>query len=185
MILIDITFIIILLAGLYYGLRKGLISVVFSFAAVIIGILTALAFAPALGIYLKDAFNSNSVIIPFLAFTLIFIGVAVAMRIIAGFLTKILQVIQLNFINRIFGGVLGIALFAFTLSLMIWLFEFMYPWPQRIRENVILYPVIQPIAPKFVKVTDIFLPGMSGIIDRVEELFEKEEPVESDDLFEA
>jgi len=184
--LIDIAFLIILFAGLYYGYKKGLIKVVFSFASIIIGILAALAFAPALGIFLKNTFNTNAPIMGAVAFGLIIIGVALGMNLIAAALTKMLQIIQLNFINRIMGGILGVLLFAFTLSISLWVFEQVHELPKQKKRNIRLYTVIQPIAPSFIGAAERFLPGMEGIFDRIERVFEKDEEMEEgEEMLEA
>ena len=186
MVLIDIAFIIILVAGLYYGYKRGLIKVVFSFASIIIGIIAALAFAPGFGIFLRDTFNVNAPIMGAVAFVLIIVGVSLGMSLIAAALTKMLQIIQLNFINRIMGGILGVLLFAFTLSISLWVFEQMHELPKEVKNNMRLYSVIQPIAPSFIGAAERFLPGMEGIFDRIERVFEKEEETEEgDDRFEA
>lgn len=117
---IDITFAILLASSFYLGYSKGIIKSFFSIVSILLAVLVTLKFSFLLINVLEE--NSGldprfTIILGFLGtFLIVFIGV----RLIGQGLEKILETAQINFINKMIGGLLT-AVIAITLySSVVW-----------------------------------------------------------------
>ncbi|MBE0433665.1 CvpA family protein [candidate division WOR-3 bacterium] len=111
MVWIDIAIIVIVIGLIIHGIATGLIRGAFDIAGIIFG-------------YVLAAGYSATVNLPqILAFLLIFIVVMVAFSIAGRIVSKIIHITPLGLIDRVLGGILGVAkgliiCFVFLLALM-------------------------------------------------------------------
>lgn len=104
---LDVVILLPLLVGLVRGLMRGLISEVIAFAVVILGVLGARFGAPSFSAWLLTQFAWPQGVCDLVAYTLVFLAVAVVLSITARLLTKLLRAIHLGWANRALGGVFG------------------------------------------------------------------------------
>ena len=104
---LDVILILPLLLGLVRGLMRGLISEVIAFAVVILGVLGARFGAPEFSLWLLKQFAWPQGVCDIVAYTLVFLAVAILLSITARLLTKFLRAIHLGWANRVLGGVFG------------------------------------------------------------------------------
>ena len=103
----DIMLLGIMALSLISGFFKGILREVFSLGGVIVGILLALMFSPALKDQLIQWIPVESAAYA-AAFVIIFILVAVLAELLTRVLTKVLKFAKLNFANRLLGAGFGL-----------------------------------------------------------------------------
>ena len=116
----DILLLILLAVGFVTGLISGAVRQVISLVAFVIGFVIACLYYQPLGEML-----SRAVLMPtfcqVVAFLLLWIIVPIAARILGTFLTSLLDgLIALGMLNRLLGGILGVAKYALVLGALIW-----------------------------------------------------------------
>ena len=105
---LDVVLLLPLLVGLVRGLMRGLISEIIAFVVIILGVLGARLAAPSFSCWLLKQFAWPQGVCDVVAYTLIFLGIAIILSILARLLTKFLRAIHLGWANRLFGGLFGV-----------------------------------------------------------------------------
>ena len=117
--ILDIILAIPLLWALYRGFRKGLIYMVASLAALVLGILGAMQLHPAVGSLLDGWFEIRPEHLNMIAFAVTFLLIVIGVHITAFFIDKVIKAVALNFINRAAGMVFGVLVSAFIISIIL------------------------------------------------------------------
>ena len=143
---IDIFLIVPLLWGAFKGFKKGLIIEVVSLAALGLGIWG--------GIYFSD-YAVNLIIekvddkyIPITAFMLTFLAIVLVVYFLGRLLEKIIDIVQLKFINKLAGACFGLLKFGLIISILLFItnrynqqFNFL---PEDFSENSLIYePLVE------------------------------------------
>lgn len=105
---LDIIIILPLIVGLIRGLMRGLISEIIAFVVVILGVLGAKVWAPKFSALLLSQFAWPQGVCDVVAYTLLFLGIAIALSLLARLLTKFMRAIHLGWANRLLGGAFGV-----------------------------------------------------------------------------
>jgi len=105
---LDIGLIVIIGMATLIGLRIGLIKAVLSLAGVILGVILAGRFYPALAAQLTFIPQENLARIA--AFAIILVGVMLVASILASVLKWLVSIVMLGWINRLGGAVFGFVL---------------------------------------------------------------------------
>ena len=116
---IDIFIAILLLWGAINGFIKGFIIQSLTLVALVLGVWAGATFYEVIGNYLSHWLSLNAKLMQIISFTLIFIGVLVAMHFISKLLTSLLGKSVLGRLNRIGGVIFGMAKMAFIVSVFI------------------------------------------------------------------
>ena len=117
---LDIIFIVPLLFALYRGFKKGLIHMIASLAALLLGIIGAIKLRPAFAVLLDFVFNFAPEHLNVIAFAVAFVTIVIVIHIVAFFVDKIIKAVALNFVNRILGMSFGLVVTAFVISIILW-----------------------------------------------------------------
>ncbi len=142
----DMAIAVILLWGAYKGFSKGFVVQVASFAALILGIWGAYHFS---GYTTNVVFkNSENQYIPIISFAITFVAIIILIHLLARLLTKVIKSISMNIFNRLIGGVFGIALYAFIISVLLIIVnridqEFSFLPEEEINKSVLYTPLSQ------------------------------------------
>ncbi|MEO9003451.1 MAG: CvpA family protein [Ginsengibacter sp.] len=103
--LIDVTFLIVMLIAVYKGFSKGFIIAVFSLLAFIIGLAAALKLSVVVAHYLGASAQMGAKWLPILSFILVFIVVSLLVNICARILKKTVNVVMLGGFDKL-GGII-------------------------------------------------------------------------------
>ena len=103
--LIDVTFLIVMLIAVYKGFSKGFIIAVFSLLAFIIGLAAALKLSVVVAHYLGASAQMGAKWLPILSFILVFIVVSLLVNICARILKKTINVAMLGGFDKL-GGII-------------------------------------------------------------------------------
>lgn len=117
---LDILFLVPLLFALYRGFKKGLIHVIASLAALILGILGAMKLRPLFAALLDSLFNIAPEHINSIAFAVGFVAIVLVVHVVAFLVDKLIKAVALGFVNRLLGMVFGMLVTAFVISMILW-----------------------------------------------------------------
>ena len=140
---------ILLVWGLYKGLRNGLFVEIASLVALIVGIYGAIHFSYITADYLMDRLNWSENNIKITAFLITFFAIVVLVQFAGKFLTKIADFAMLGILNKIAGAIFGTLKVAVILGALLIFFERLTASfdfvDQETKENSIFYEPLKEI----------------------------------------
>ena len=143
--IIDVIFLILMLAALFRGLSKGFIIALFSVLAFIVGLAAALKLSAYVASTLSTQLNSSGKWLPFLSFLLVFVVVVVVINLIARLLQKSVELIMLGWLNKLAGVCLYVLLYCILLSVFLfYAVQLHIVKPETIAASL-CYPYIAPL----------------------------------------
>ena len=116
---LDIILAIPLLWALYRGFRKGLIYMVASLTALVLGILGAMRFHETTGTLLNSWFNINAEYLNLIAFAVTFVGIVLVVHLAAFLADKLIRAVALSLVNRAAGMLFGLLVTGFVISILL------------------------------------------------------------------
>jgi membrane protein required for colicin V production len=148
---LDIIFLIPLLFALYMGFKKGLIHMVASLLALILGIFGAIKLRPLFASLLDSVFNISPEHINVIAFAVAFVVIVLVVHLAAYLVDKLIRAVALNFVNRLLGMAFGLLVTAFVISIILWPINQVNAEKQIIKprhlEGSLLYKPLSALAP--------------------------------------
>lgn len=146
---IDIALIVIILIGAFLGYREGFLMELFSFAAIVLGVLGAFKLMGYAMLYLADEFNIDETILPYVAFAVVFIVILIAVRLIGKIIKVSIDKTFLGRLDQAAGAGLGLLKAAFLLSVSLWIMDSLdFDLPEKWTNNSWLLPKIESFAPQ-------------------------------------
>lgn len=106
--ILDIVLIVPTIWFAYKGFRRGLISELFSIAALIVGILACMFFSEAVAGILKATFDWEGHWVGLVSFAVTFIAVVVSIKLLSKVFSKIAEAVALGMVNRLLGLLFGV-----------------------------------------------------------------------------
>lgn len=173
---IDIIILILVVAGMVIGFRKGFIKQLASLVGLVVGLFAAKALYGVVGDQLLGTVTSNSTFAHVLAFFLIWIVVPIVFTLVASLLTKALEIICLGWINRLLGAALGGVKWLLFISLAICAIEYIDSDNKIIEKNTketsaLYYPVRE--------LAGLFMPAVQ---DFTKDILNKEHGTEGQEI---
>jgi membrane protein required for colicin V production len=177
---LDLIVAIVVSLGFYLGYSRGLIKTVFDSLSLVIGILAALILSPLIISILQELVKTSPALTFLIGVVVTFIGVMALIRFIGRKLEAMLEAVNVNFINKIAGGVLQAIFFAYLLSLSLWLINSLQVLKPETKQASITYPMLEPLPEKgkavFTKLKPIFsgfwnktVEAMKGVKDKAQD----------------
>lgn len=120
---LDILIVLPLLFGIVRGVMRGFVSEIIAIVVVIFGVLCARFWAPPFSTLLITQFAWPKGVCDVVAYTLLFLAVAIVLSILARLLNKLLKAIHLGWINRIFGGLCGFVKYAIIVLIVVFVMD--------------------------------------------------------------
>jgi len=117
---LDIIFLVPLLFALYRGFKKGLIHMIASLAALLLGIFGAIKLRPVFASLLDALFNISPDHMNVIAFAVAFVSIVLLVHLVAFLVDKLIKAVALNFVNRLLGMAFGLLVTAFVISMILW-----------------------------------------------------------------
>ncbi len=117
--ILDIIIAIPLLWALYRGFKKGLVYMIASITALVLGILGAMRFHERMGDILNGWFEINPQYQNLISFAVTFVLIVIVVHVAAFLVDKLIKAVALNFINRLAGMAFGVLLYAFIISIIL------------------------------------------------------------------
>ena len=120
---LDIVLGLLLLYGLYKGLKNGLFVEIASIIALVAGIYGAIHFSYIAGDYLSENMDWNERYINLTAFIITFIVIVLVVHVAGKFLTKIADFAMLGLLNKLAGAIFGTLKVAVILGALLVFFD--------------------------------------------------------------
>jgi len=172
MFFIDVLVVLVLLYGFIKGFRSGFVISFLGLLAVVFGVIGGIKLVPFVSYQIGVWFNTVSVIIPFLAFILVFIGILIAVKFIGKLVTSLLDMLFLGFINKVTGALFGTLITLFLLSMLTWLFNQVGIISPEFKVHSYTYSKVMPIAPFIIDTFSFIIPGLKSWRVEAEKVFE-------------
>lgn len=169
--LIDVIFIVLLIAAIVKGYSNGLIIAVFSLLALFIGIAAALKLSVVTAHWLKDGIHVSAKWLPVIAFAVVFIVVVLLVRLGAKALEKTAEMVMLGWVNKLGGIILYIVLYTLIYSVLLF---YATKLDVLSRENIAsskTYDYIMPLAPKAMNAAGALVPVFKDMFQQLEDFF--------------
>lgn len=165
--ILDIVFVLLVLAAFYNGYTKGIVYSVLSLVAVLLGVVIAMNFSSAVSVWLHGQFNIPAIIMPTLSFILVLVAVVLAVRLVAYLTEKFLKTIMLNFANKIAGGALWSVIVVLLFSLLVFLVSKTGIFTENLIATSYSYQYIMPLGPFTLSIMQSIVPLMQESFDLV------------------
>ena len=138
-----------ILLGAFFGYREGFLMELFSFAAIVLGVLGAFKLMGYAMVWLAAEFDINKTILPYLAFAVVFIVILIAVKMVGKILKVSIDKTFLGRVDQAAGAGLGLIKAAFLLSVSLWILDALdFDLPERWTSNSWLLPRIESFAPQ-------------------------------------
>lgn len=156
--ILDIVFVLLVLASFYNGYSKGIVYSILSLIAIVLGIIIAMNFSSVTSVWLNTQFNIPQIIMPTLSFILVLVAVVLAIRLVAYLVEKFLKTIMLNFINKLAGGILWVVIASMLFSLLVYLISKTGIFTENLVNSSYSYKYIVPLGPFTLKTLQALIP---------------------------
>lgn len=167
----------------YRGFSNGIIKEVLSIVGIVLAIFIAFNYMDTVGSYIQQFSEEESVLIPFISGALLFIGTVSVVQFVAHSLKKVLETINLNFINRVAGLGFGFLKSSIVISaLLIFLAGFNLP-SQEVRAESVTYPYIIYMAPWAYDAVATAYPGAQNFSETIQKTLDRYDPIENFPFF--
>lgn len=160
-----------MLIGAYRGFKKGLFIEIIGIAAFIIAIIGSFKLLHAGIDFLGRQFGEFTHLIPYIAFVLLFIGILLVINLLGNAVKKALDLTLLGSLDNFAGAIVGILKWGIAISIFLWLTHTVgFQIPENTQEGSLLYPFIEPLGPKTIKVISSAIPYMGDLIESIRDL---------------
>ena len=161
---IDIIILVFIGIGVIQGLIKGSLKQLAVIVGLIAGLLLARALFGMLAEQLAPVLGTSITVAQILSFILVWVAVPLGCSLIASVLTKALEVINLGWLNRLFGALLGAIKVMLLVGLGIYVLEYIDPKSEMVSKTTknasLLYSPMKEFA-------DMFLPAIKDVTDKI------------------
>ena len=117
---IDILFIGAVGYGFFKGFSQGIINSIFSVLGIVIAFMAAFKLSPYMTEMLEKGFDTYNPFMFLVGFAATFFLTKWLLHFVAEFVTNILEVAHVNFLNQIVGALMLTLIFSFVFSVLVW-----------------------------------------------------------------
>jgi membrane protein required for colicin V production len=169
---IDTVALVLLVISVFKGFTKGFIVALFSFLAFIIGLAAALKLSALAASYIGNTVNISQRWLPVIAFLVVFLIVALSIRLGAKMLEGVVKLAMLGWLNRLGGIIFYILIYFFIFSILLFYAQQLHVLKPETIEASVSYPWIQPIAPKIMSTMGAVIPFFKDMFDQLLQFFQ-------------
>lgn len=120
---IDIIICVPLIYAAYKGFKHGLIIEVFTLLALFVGLYVGIHFSDFVANFLKETFDWESVYLPIISFTLVFLAVGAMVYFAGKAIEKVVKVVHLTPLNKFFGLIFAVLKMLYFVSVLLVIVE--------------------------------------------------------------
>jgi membrane protein required for colicin V production len=170
--MIDIIFACLMALAIYKGLSKGFIVAICSVLGFIIGVVAALKLSAVVAAKLAEHTNATKWL-PMLAFIIVLIATAFAVRLIGKIVQKLFETVMLGWVNKIAGVILYALLYSFIFSVMLFYVTKLNFFTESSTSSSIVYPYTQALGPKVIDGFGEVIPWFKNMFGELSQFFDK------------
>jgi membrane protein required for colicin V production len=162
---VDLTISIIILVGAYSGFRDGFLLEIFSFAAILLGVLFGFKLIGLAMTALEEQFYIDEKALPYISFACVFFIILFIINLTARLLMRRIHKPLLGYADPYAAALIGLLRTSFMMSILIWIFEsmelhFLEEW----MEDSWVLPVVANFAPGIIN-------GIGSVIPFFRDIF--------------
>lgn len=159
MSIIDIIIALVIVTGGFAGFKDGFIVSLFSLLGIVLGLLGGFKLMGLGMVYLSDNYNVDEKVLPYIAFTVVFIIIVVCVSLLGRVIKASINKTLLGQFDGVAGAFFGIVKTTFMLSIMFWIADSLrIEMPEQWTANSWLQPITANFAPKITNWIGEFLP---------------------------
>lgn len=168
--IIDIIVLLLIGVGVIQGLMKGSIKELASIVGFVAGLFLARALFGTLAEQLAPALGTSVTVAQILSFILIWVAVPIGCSLVASVLTKALEVVQLGWLNRLFGALLGAVKAMILVGIGVYVLEYIDPKGEMVTKTTKEASLLYKPMKEFV---DQCLPVVKDMTDDIKDMTDK------------
>ena len=169
--IIDVIFFILIAIAVFKGISRGFIVAIFSFLAIIIGVVAAMKFSYVVAEKLQHSLNTGRQWLPLLSFLIVLIGVIFLVRLVANIIQRAVNIAMLGWLNKLGGIVLFTLLYISVYSVILFYLTQMNIIKAGTINASHTYNVIEPFAPKIVNAAGSVVPVFKNLFQQLSDFF--------------
>jgi membrane protein required for colicin V production len=169
--MIDIIFIILMIAACVKGYQKGLIIALFSIVAFIIGLAAALKLSAVVAVWLGGNANISAKWLPFISFALVFFGVVLMVNWGGKLIEKTFEMALLGWANRIGGIIFYVLLYIIIFSIFLFYAEKIHLLKSETIQASQSFKFVQPWGPIVIDNFGKLIPVFKDMFSQLETFF--------------
>jgi membrane protein required for colicin V production len=170
--MIDIIFITLVAMAIFKGFSQGLIVALFSLIAYIVGLAAAMKLSAVVAAYIQTNCNINGRLLPVLSFMIVFIGIAILVRLVARIIKKGVKVAFLGWLDKLGGFVLFALLYLFIYSVVLFYAAQIHLISTEAQAASATYSYLAPFGPKVINALGDIIPFFSDMFTDLQTFFE-------------
>ncbi|HET9432858.1 MAG TPA: CvpA family protein [Chitinophagaceae bacterium] len=170
--ILDIIIAVILLLAVIKGYRQGLIVALFSVLAFIVGLAAAIKLSAVVAGYLGSAVKISDKWLPIISFAVVFLIVALLVRLGAKFLQKSVELAMLGWLNKLGGILLYAGLYILIFSILIFYADQLGFIKSETKNESVTYAYVQPWGPTLMEGLGKIIPVFKGMFKDLEDFFD-------------
>lgn len=169
---LDVVGVILIALFFIRGYMRGLVVAVFSVVAILLGIVCALKLSASLSAWMLEKGWVSSGWVQVVSYLVLFIGVVLIVRLIAGMISKAMEGMALGVANKVIGGLLYAFLGAVLWSSLLWIGDKAHIiTPQTIAESK-TYGWLSRLAPWFFEQAGKLIPYVKDTFSSLQHFFD-------------
>jgi len=153
------------------GYQKGLIIALFSIIALIVGLAAALKLSAVVAMYLQQNTTFSSKWLPVISFALVFFLIVFLVHLGGKLIEKTFEMAFMGWLNRIGGILLYAVLYTIIYSVCLFYADKISVFEKATIESSVIYPKVQPIAPKVINGIGNLVPLFKDTFTQLEDFF--------------
>jgi membrane protein required for colicin V production len=151
---IDIAFLVLLAYAFYRGYSKGLVMAILSFIGYITAMVVTFYFTQQITLFFHWEHRWG----PVLSYIIVFAAIVILFILAAKLIEKLLEQMEINFINKILGGILSTLLVTIIFSGILWLGQMVHLISEQTFHSSKTAGILLPIAPFIYKLAALLFP---------------------------
>jgi len=170
--IIDISFLVVMIIAVFKGFSKGFVVAIFSFIAFIIGLAAALKLSAIVAQHLQTSSGVSGKWMPLIAFSLVFIVVVLLVNIGARIIRKTISMAMLSWLDRLGGIVFYIIIYTIIFSVILFFAEKMALLrPETIKASKV-YSFVAPWGPAVIDNLGKIIPVFKDLFLQLQSFFQ-------------
>jgi membrane protein required for colicin V production len=147
---LDILILLPLLVGLVIGIKRGLIIELTNLISIVAGAVCARLLSAPVTIWIAQQFTWPEAVCSVVAYTLLFLTTSILMYLLGKLLTKLFKAVKLGWLNRLLGGLFGLAKYAIIVLFIVLCVDRLDTQFQFIQDDLkaksVVYKAITPLS---------------------------------------
>jgi membrane protein required for colicin V production len=181
--LLDVIILLMVAVFAIQGYRNGIVQEVLTIVGVIFAVFVSFQFMNELAEMLIPHMDQSEDVIALIAGLILFTATFILVMAIAFLIRKFLELIKLNFINRIFGSIFGGLKSAIAISALLLLFAGFGIPGEETRNESLTYPYVIQLAPAAFNLVAAAIPGTENFVNRIDHTLDETNPMKHLPIF--